>query len=1744
MANVLLESHQLELTPAISRSTRLKRLTRPLLLVLILLIGAIFRFNDINWDQNRHLHPDERYMTVLATLLKTPSSFAEYLDSGKSPLNPFNTDWGRSYVYGTVPLYAGFYFAHFLEQGCGPQPKLVPQLLGQMLFGSAVSNCPAGTLVGYDYMALEGRILSGLYDLLSILVLFLIGKRLFGWRVGLLAAAFSTATVLQIQQAHFFTVESATNLFVVLTIWFCVLLITDRGPWSFWRTVRLLLYATGAGISTGLALASKVSVWPLIPLIIVTTLVLLIRDQRSGFAPIVSALGALVLAGIFTFGTFRIAQPNAFVGSSSTEFTLTMQSCAQLDARDPLTRVCAIGARLPQTIREIVAPSSRYIQQLILAEGFVNGTIDAPFGIQWTNRTPIVFPLVNIVFWGLGLPLGLAACLGFLYTLRRLLLGRRWWAYLLPVLWTGFDFLYQSTQWTKSMRYLLYIYPTLSLCAAIGLVALWRTWRPDRLSKKLTLWKYAVVRNMPAVLIGMTVSLNLVWALAFSAIYSQPITRVTASEWVFAHVPTALGLSWGKTNQTQLGVKQIILQPGVVQTYPFKLDAGTSPIQSNLQVTLNKIQGLGLVQARVIDTNGQTVLGSGKTSIDASHTVIQIDLGQTVLHAETQYFVELSLLSGQTVSSHTSTVANEAWDDAVPQPIDGKDAYGAYYNGLTSSSDGQMQNYNEDDPSKLPQMLNWLDEADYLVLSSNRLYASIPRLPWRYPMTTEYYRALFAGELGFKLVADFNSFPRLGPFIFNDQEMPQTLKRYPDTQGTPPGIQVPYPTAEEVFSVYDHPRVLIFKKTPAYSRALAQEILGKFDLTRTIKQTPLAAVNSPNGMLFDNKTLDVQQAGGTWIDLFPRTSPLNQSQPLAVLAWLALIEILGLATFPIIVVATSHAVRPVNRSNTNAAVPDGPPSVWHYALVESGYSFTKILALLLVACIAWWLGSTKITTFSALQIWCINLGLIAFGAVLWWRNRDRIRQLWLQRSKVIIASELVFLFGFALFLVVRIGNPDLWHPYMGGEKPMDFAFLNGVLKSTYFPPLDPWFAGGYINYYYFGYVIVGTPIKALGIDPSIAYNLAIPLFYGLTASGAFGLGATFYTTLRRARGSRQQGGAASTPPTPQSAADPLPYGRVVLAGLMAALFVVGLGNLREMDVIWPAWQQLGGIQHGTAPLPAAFSGFVKWVQGTALPIYPNWPYWNPTRPTAGLAVDSVQIAEFPLFTFLYADLHAHMLAMPIAFLALAFALAYAIGVRRWYTIGLGALVVGSLWPTNSWDYPVYLLVALGALYIGKVSERGPSVRLTDCIKDGVRILPALIVFVALTRAFFIPYLENYGSAYNSIEPWTSDRTPLNIYLSIYGLFLAPVIAYLALGIWRNRSGSSSRFIIGVIYGIATLFATLVLLAMRVQVAIVALPLAALAFLAALMPGTHAQTRILWLLTSGAFLLTIFVELFTLKGDVGRMNTVFKFYIQAWLLLGVTSGVMVIWVFERFGEAREAISSHMMTGRSSWWVYRVGRPVYIAAMAILIFLAAMYPVFAVPAKMHDRYATDAPTGLDGMAYMTRAIRYEQHGNKSSTFPLMDDYLAIKWMQDHVQGSPTIMEGTTGPDLYRWGNRFSIYTGLPAVVGWEWHERQQRAALDDRIVYERDSDVSEFYDTTDISIALTLLRRYNARYVIAGQLEHVYYEDQGFIKFAQMVKDGYLSVAYQNPGTTVYKVADVVFPAPLAVSSATTQHIAQR
>ena len=180
--------------------------------------------------------------------------------------------------------------------------------------------------------------------------------------------------------------------------------------------------------------------------------------------------------------------------------------------------------------------------------------------------------------------------------------------------------------------------------------------------------------------------------------------------------------------------------------------------------------------------------------------------------------------------------------------------------------DLNLQVYWDDNADKLARFQSILDQTDYIFIPTNHQYAQITRIPERYPLTTEYYRQLigcpadkdiiwcyrvaepgmFHGNLGFDLVATFESYPTIGPLVINDQ------------------------SAEEAFTFYDHPKVLIFKKTAAYTSSTVQSVLGKVDTSKAVHLTPGQADTYKSLMLPTNQ-LAVQQAGGTWSDLFNAT---------------------------------------------------------------------------------------------------------------------------------------------------------------------------------------------------------------------------------------------------------------------------------------------------------------------------------------------------------------------------------------------------------------------------------------------------------------------------------------------------------------------------------------------------------------------------------------------------------------------------------------------------------------------------------------------------------------------------------------------------------------------------------------------------------------------------------------------------------------------------------------------------------
>ena len=244
-----------------------------------------------------------------------------------------------------------------------------------------------------------------------------------------------------------------------------------------------------------------------------------------------------------------------------------------------------------------------------------------------------------------------------------------------------------------------------------------------------------------------------------------------------------------------------------------------------------------------------------------------------------------------------------------------------------------------------------------------------------------------------------------------------------------------------------------------------------------------------------------------------------------------------------------------------------------------------------------------------------------------------------------------------------------------------------------------------------------------------------------------------------------------------------------------------------------------------------------------------------------------------------------------------------------------------------------------------------------------------------------------------------------------------------------------------------------------------------------------------------------LEFVRVQDDIDRMNSVFKFYLQAWTLLALASAFL-LWRMA----ARWRASGARLTSPAVAWAI---------VAAALVLCAGVYPVLGTRARLADRFHTnDVPLTLDGTEYAQGTVYRDAEG----PIDLEADFEGIRWLLENVDGSPVTLEGQT--PLYRWGGRVSVYTGLPGVVGWEWHQIQQRG-VHGRDVIHRVDDVDTIYSTRSPQEAERLLRKYDVGYVYVGQLERLYYPEAGIRKFDDGM-GGVLERVYADESTAIYRV----------------------
>jgi YYY domain-containing protein len=529
-------------------------------------------------------------------------------------------------------------------------------------------------------------------------------------------------------------------------------------------------------------------------------------------------------------------------------------------------------------------------------------------------------------------------------------------------------------------------------------------------------------------------------------------------------------------------------------------------------------------------------------------------------------------------------------------------------------------------------------------------------------------------------------------------------------------------------------------------------------------------------------------------------------------------------------------------------------------------------------------------------------------------------------------------------------------------------------------------------------------------------------------------------------------------------------------------------------------------------------------------------YWNPSR------VISYQhgnpITEFPFFTFLYADLHAHLIALPVALLVVGWVVSVVQGRawdkpgrRSWVQIGfgllMGGLAIGALYPINLSD--IYTYLPLGAAALIYAIWRYVDVKVLPDAQNGLLkvakhlILIGLGVYAlyALTQLIYQPYDHWYGQSYNEIRLWEGTNTPVSEYLTHWGLFLFILVSWMFYETidWMATTPASALRKLepyrSLIWGGVVITSILILAlginlypeglppdvfpaGLGIQIAWFVLPLAIWSGALLLRPGMSDAKRIVLFFIGTGLVLTLMVELIVVSGDIGRMNTVFKFYFHTWTLFAVSSGTALGWLVI-------AIPKWSLGWRTLWQVI----------LGFTVFSAALYPLLGGAAKIMDRMEKTAPLTLDGMTYM----QYSTYHDEGVAMDLSQDYNAIRWMQDNVVGSPVIVEANSVE--YHWGTRYTIYTGLPGVVGWNWHQRQQRTATPHDWVFERVDAVHEFYQTEDLQWTQDFIQMYDVSFIIFGQLEQAKYPGPGLEKFAG--QEGVLwDEVFRDRDTVVYEV----------------------
>jgi len=355
---------------------------------------------------------------------------------------------------------------------------------------------------------------------------------------------------------------------------------------------------------------------------------------------------------------------------------------------------------------------------------------------------------------------------------------------------------------------------------------------------------------------------------------------------------------------------------------------------------------------------------------------------------------------------------------------------------------------------------------------------------------------------------------------------------------------------------------------------------------------------------------------------------------------------------------------------------------------DLGYGFSKTIGLLIISYLAFIGASAKVFPLTQVALFGILLLTGVLGAFLAFKNESfllSIKKNW----KIILLQEIIFTLGLILWAIIRGYAPDI----RGLEKFMDFGFINSILQGKYLPPIDMWFAGKELNYYWFGHFFAAVPIKITSIPPAVGYNLMLGTILGILATGAFSVIPTLVKTL-----------------------SPTSSKKAISAGIISALMLVFAGNLHT-----PIYLIKNGFEKYWYPDATRFIGYFPETQDKT-------------------------IHEFPIYSFVVSDLHAHLLDVPFTLLFWGILLSLVISRKNnVYRLLAGGITLGVMFATNTWDFASYGMAAgFIILFTNLFKKKG-------VLKSAVSVFLQVSAMALIGLLAFLPFLLNFSSIAQGIE---------------------------------------------------------------------------------------------------------------------------------------------------------------------------------------------------------------------------------------------------------------------------------------------------------------------------------------------------------------------------------------------------------